>query len=463
MKVKRMWLKNYRGLEEFEIGFDKRMTVIIGANGCGKSSVVAGIRLLLWSYVRAFGKEVRGGKTPTIPKDDIYFNGNAMQYPCAVEGEMWFEDGMFADEWEEDTEEDCEAQEEEFWTRDLNMNVIGCRVSEEHKRVKWDGRWVTESHAYSKALDALSESMDRALGNQPVTTDLPVIACYGTNRLWKKNIGYRPASQELIRAAGYNGAVNLSTNFLGFEKFIAHGFSYIEAGLFDRKSLGSLWLGVTKAVRLVTGWDIILPTNGSPDLVYRQADKAGLKFSQLGDGVRCMIGLVGDLACRCALLNPHHGKNAPEKTAGVVLIDEIDLHLHPSWQQTIVAQLQQAFPEIQFIITTHSPQVLSTLRRENIRVLNMGEDGKVFVRKPAMQFYGEPSGDVLQGVMLVDPQPPIPEKSKLQRLTALVDQGLYDGAESIELMLELENVFGNKHPQLQRLRRSILRQRAFSV
>ncbi|EJT86036.1 ATP-binding protein [Pseudomonas putida S11] len=181
----------------------------------------------------------------------------------------------------------------------------------------------------------------------------------------------------------------------------------------NRQEIGALWLGVTKAVRLVTGWEIILPKDGKPEILYRQDKSSGLKFSQLGDGVRCMIGLVSDLACRCALLNPHFGQDAPKKTSGVVLIDEIDLHLHPSWQQTIATQIQQAFPEIQFIITTHSPQVLSTVHRKNIRTLSVGTNGKISASKPLRQFYGEPSGDVLQGVMLVDPQPPVPEKTRI--------------------------------------------------
>ncbi|MBX8552304.1 AAA family ATPase [Pseudomonas cichorii] len=451
MKVKKMSLRNYRGLENFEIKFDKRMTVLIGENGCGKSSVVAAIRLLLWSYVRAFGKDVRRGAPPTIRYEDIYFNGKSFQFPCSVEGQIYFDDDILLnDDWEQDEE-----------GNDLvfDLNIIGCTLRGERKRIKWDGRWVTETHALSKGLDVLFEAFDRPLGHKASTTDLHVIACYGTNRLWKKKIRYRPAPEHIPRAAGYDGAVDLTKNFIGFETFIAHILSYVVTNISDRQEVGALWLGVAKAVRLVTEWDIILPKEGSSDILYRRGKSAGLKISQLGDGVRCMIGLVSDLACRCALLNPHYGQHASQKTSGVVLIDEIDLHLHPSWQQTIVTQMQQAFPEIQFIITTHSPQVLSTVHRDNIRTLNVDTYGRVTASKPFVQFYGEPSGDVLQGLMLVDPQPPVPEKSDLQRLTALVDQGLYDDIEASNLMHELELSLGEKHPQLQRLRRSTTRQR----
>lgn len=142
------------------------------------------------------------------------------------------------------------------------------------------------------------------------------------------------------------------------------------------------------------------------------------------------------------------------------MIDEIDLHLHPKWQQTILSELQRAFPAIQFIVSTHSPQVLSTVRRENIRVLDRNAGGPIFASQPMARTYGEPSGDVLQSLMGVDPQPPIEEKQDLQKLTELVDKGRYAEAETIRLMDKLSTLLGAEHPQLLKLKRSINRQEA---
>lgn len=135
------------------------------------------------------------------------------------------------------------------------------------------------------------------------------------------------------------------------------------------------------------------------------------------------------------------------------------MHLHPRWQQAILGQLQAAFPKIQFIVTTHSPQVLSTIHRDNIRVIGPDTSGKMIAEKPLARTYGELSGDVMHSVMLVDPQPPIPEKADLQRLTELVDQGQYDHPDAIFLMQKLTSILGGQHPQLQRLQRSIHRQK----
>ncbi|MGM0706284.1 MAG: AAA family ATPase, partial [Bacteroidota bacterium] len=79
----------------------------------------------------------------------------------------------------------------------------------------------------------------------------------------------------------------------------------------------------------------------------------------LSDGQRTTLTLVGDLATRMARLNPHLGEDALSATPGVVLIDELGLHLHPTWQRHIVQDLRRTFPQVQFITTTHSPQIIS--------------------------------------------------------------------------------------------------------
>ncbi len=87
-----------------------------------------------------------------------------------------------------------------------------------------------------------------------------------------------------------------------------------------------------------------------------------LPFSALSDGQRNMIAMIGDIAYKAAQLNPHLGKEVLQKTPGIVLIDELDLHLHPKWQRHVIEDLRRLFPEIQFIATTHSPFIIQTAR-----------------------------------------------------------------------------------------------------
>ncbi|MFY0567387.1 AAA family ATPase [Archangium lansingense] len=100
-------------------------------------------------------------------------------------------------------------------------------------------------------------------------------------------------------------------------------------------------------------------------LVARNQDRQ-LPFEMLSDGVRNMLAMVGDIAYRTATLNPHLRELAPSNTPGIVLIDELDLHLHPLWQREVVDDLRSVFPAIQFVATSHSPFIIQSLRRNEL-------------------------------------------------------------------------------------------------
>jgi predicted ATP-binding protein involved in virulence len=177
-----------------------------------------------------------------------------------------------------------------------------------------------------------------------------------------------------------------------------------------------------------------------------------------------MLGVVMDFARRLAQANPQTETNQvnPLDTQGIILIDEIDLHLHPSWQQHVVRDLMQTFPKTQFILTTHSPQVLSTVRSECIQIIGEGIDGNLITTHPMVQTYGEQSGDVLLGAMSVNPVPTIDETARLRRLTELVDQGAGETREATDLMQSLADAaaLGQRHSKLQQLKRTIERKKA---
>lgn len=107
-----------------------------------------------------------------------------------------------------------------------------------------------------------------------------------------------------------------------------------------------------------------------------------LPLEALSDGTRSVISMAADLAYRMVRLNPDLGARAALETPGIVLIDEVDMHLHPSWQQAVVYDVRKAFPNVQFIVTTHSPQVLSTVPAEAIRILRW-DNNLINIDKPA--------------------------------------------------------------------------------
>ncbi len=184
-------------------------------------------------------------------------------------------------------------------------------------------------------------------------------------------------------------------------------------------------------------------------------DKDGISFklNQLSQGEKSLIALIADISRRLFLLNP--GIENPLEGYGIVTIDEIELHLHPKWQQTIVHNLTRTFPNIQFILSTHSPEVLTTVKRESIRILAPNKYGDQTVSIPHAHSYGEYSDDVMQAIMGVNPQPPVPERDALEELTELVDQGEFESTRVMQLFNSLESSLSPTHPQLQRIRRSI--------
>jgi predicted ATP-binding protein involved in virulence len=158
-----------------------------------------------------------------------------------------------------------------------------------------------------------------------------------------------------------------------------------------------------------------------------------------------MIGLVGDIAHRCTRLNPHFGADAAQLTPGVVMIDEVDMHLHPEWQQLVLKGLTDAFPRIQFIVTTHSPQVLTTVKRENIRILAQNADGLWSTDMPDEETKGDESATLLASVMGVDPVPQVPEAADLNRYRHLIQLQQQDSDEGKTLKIKLDTHFGPRH------------------
>ena len=123
-----------------------------------------------------------------------------------------------------------------------------------------------------------------------------------------------------------------------------------------------------------TGWGNLRFSETFGYATVEHPDQGVLAVGQMSDGIRNTIALVADIAWRCVQLNAHLGDAAVRDTEGIVLIDEVDMHLHPEWQQLIVGSLREAFPRIQFIVTTHSPQVLTTVDAESVRIIHPEPD-----------------------------------------------------------------------------------------
>jgi predicted ATP-binding protein involved in virulence len=169
-----------------------------------------------------------------------------------------------------------------------------------------------------------------------------------------------------------------------------------------------------------------------------------LKVELLSDGIRSVLAMVGDIAYRCIKLNPHLGLNAAKETQGVIMIDEVEMHLHPAWQQTVLVDLIKAFPKIQFIVTTHSPQVISTVPSHQIRIL---DENNVYSAEAGTQ--GAESSRILKRIFGVDPRPQNNPTTKLLiKYLDLVYSDKWGEIEAKDIRQELDAIYQGNEPML---------------
>ncbi len=251
-------------------------------------------------------------------------------------------------------------------------------------------------------------------------------------------------------------------DWLRMENLIAYE-QYIQAMERGESAEGAsrrtLLHAIQKSVNTVmkpSGWKNIRFSPSAQEVVAEHYDFGILPVSILSDGIRNMIGLLADIAYRAVRLNPHLREDAVQKTPGIVLIDEVDMHLHPGWQHLVLRDLKHtdAFPNIQFVVTTHSPQVASTVKKEHIRILEEGNDA---ADTPLARSFGESSNDVLETVMHTDFRPALEHVQDLDRYLKLIDQGRYKEKETEALKKKLEELIGKGHKDLQRADRIIRR------
>jgi predicted ATP-binding protein involved in virulence len=156
-----------------------------------------------------------------------------------------------------------------------------------------------------------------------------------------------------------------------------------------------------------------------------------LIISQLSDGEKSLLTIIGDIARRLAICNP--ALDNPLEGEGIILIDEIDAHLHPKWQRGIIPKLEHTFPNCQFFIATHSPQIISDVRSENIYLLKQDDDGEVIAIHPEGT-YGRDTNRILEDVMGV-PERPEWTKQELRQLFRLIDSGDLPAARNLKNQL----------------------------
>ncbi|MFT4929870.1 MAG: putative ATP-binding protein involved in virulence [Phenylobacterium sp.] len=200
---------------------------------------------------------------------------------------------------------------------------------------------------------------------------------------------------------------------------------------------------VTKAIERFMPGFANLRVQRTPNLdMLIDKNELTLSVLQLSQGEKSLIALVGDIARRLILLNP--SLEDPLKGNGVVLIDEIDLHLHPKWQQTVLTNLVETFPSIQFITTTHSPQVITSIHSDCIRVIH---DGVIHSAPGGLQ--GAEASRALNRLFEVESRPPQDKYAiDLKTYLDLVYNDKWNCEQAQQLRVTLQHHFKGEEPEL---------------
>lgn len=433
MKLERMHLRNFRCFEEITVNFDKRLTVIVAENGAGKTAILDAIAIGLGRFLTKLPNLSGSGATDT----DLRITNNEQ---CAP---------YMAMSWEAITRDGQPIVWGGLRRRDGRVNTLKLK-----KRLSDEGAF----HFLSglKEIQTLALSLlDAEEEKKPYF--VPVFAYYGTNRTIREEVQRRRNFRKnFSRLHALEGALDPDSRFRSaFEWFNAaedeerrerdarRDFDYCHPEL----------EAVRTAIVRLLGDDFsnprteIRPLRFVIDRKMPDDSTRTLRVSQLSDGFRVMLGLTMDLARRMAQANGgHEGSFNPLDEPAIALIDEVDLHLHPSWQQRVLSDLQKTFRRTQFIVTTHSPQVLSTVKRKNIRTLQQDDLGNTLIYQPGHEVIGIDSGAALDNIMRVNPIPSVKEARWVADYTAKIENGTHEDSEGQRLRKWLLTRYGKQHP-----------------
>ena len=444
MKLQLVEIENYRAIEKLRLPLDPSLTVLHGDNTCGKTSVLSAIAVGLG----VIPELLLGGSGIDFLNTDLREGESFGQVGLtAVDGLSWKRERFL--------NEDLEALE----TKTHGLEALKEKLSE---------------------VVVADREADRAV-------KLPIVALYDTDRAvldipdgWRHSGGdIPPFAVRMVygpepvvveqrrppRYAALEGALSARAKYGQLlqwfrakedeelrEQRKRRDFDYRKRDLSAvRSAISSMLEGVSEPHIEVR------PPRFLVSVKVEKGLEETLSLDQLSDGQRAVLALAADLAWRMAQGNPD--LENPLASEAIVLIDEVELHLHPSWQQRILIDLQRTFRNAQFIVSTHSPQVLTTVKPEHIVELAR-EDGRIVAGSAAGWTYGAESGDVLSAVMRVSERPTNDFTDTLARYRLLIKHDRGESEEALQLRREL-NELSASDPVLDRADIEIRRRKLF--
>lgn len=367
MKIKQLYLKNFRGFEgEHSVVFHEKLpTVIVGVNGSGKTTIVDALfHLIKLHSLKVFS--INNEET-TFLESDISI-GNEL---CSLEIDYFYSDNR-------------NLPEGSLYSNysALEGGITRGQIDEFRQQVE-------------KILYGSSENLLPVFIYFPATRNtaaeeirIPNDKIYGTDKrlnifrkIYQDTIDFERITEWFIEQDNIQNKARVTRRNFNYTtpqfKFISNGFnSFLRS--FSKEYL-----------KIDTGTDY----QGNQALVVEKSEKYFL-FKQLSAGEKMLLGLVFETIYRMSIGNPK--SDNPLLTDGIVLIDELELHLHPKWQANVLDALHQTFPNVQFIVTTHSPLVINNLKKEQLILI---DDAKILQGDKIAEVYGKDAGWIIEYLM----------------------------------------------------------------
>lgn len=322
LKINCIQAVNFKGFETVDIQLAGKSTAFFGINGTGKSTVLSVVNYAFWNWISRLNS-AQGTAYKSINSELVHVGAGSLQIAVDVT---------------------------------IGDTAFTLKKSYSKPRTGKPASTTLDKKSYDAFVDAF---MRWYLADGK---NMPIFVNYGTNRS-VLDIPLRIRNKhQFSKLTALERCIENELDFRTFFEWFRNQEDYenekkTETGRLDYED---------PALRCVrTALKTMLDGVSSPRVrrnpLRMVVKKGNAEFyvDQLSDGEKCTLALLGDLARRIALANPF--KENPLEGDGIVLIDEIELHMHPQWQRRILGVLRTVFPNIQFIVTTHSPQVLSEL------------------------------------------------------------------------------------------------------
>jgi predicted ATP-binding protein involved in virulence len=422
MRIERLEVKNFRCLEDITINFpNNNMAVIVGINGSGKSAILDSLKIFLTRIIDGFlstpmWEDLIGYVSPLIEQNDIHYASKNFKATVIMsdENDYHFEGVCEARVLEKGS---FKADEMKFENFDSIVKKYSLYVGDSEPKnipifvyyngVSKEREQLSDIPVFPQQVNAYRNCMSVYLKSYLEFTQwFEGEESYENERRLREEPSFRIPTLEVVRFAMETFLEQLTNISFSDLRIVRH--SKDSHFVFNRST-------------------------PNPPLVIKKGNQ-DFKIEQLSSGEKSLLMLVTDMAKRLAIANPGLGVNAWQGE-GIVLIDEIDLHLHPQWQRRVLPALTKTFPNCQFIVTTHSPQVLSEVPKESVFIL---ENGKLLEYSPHTR--GRDSNSILYEIFNVKERPEWSQK-EIDHCLDLIDNEKWD--EAREALKELSNLFGN--------------------